>query len=149
MKVLAIDQATSCGWYLDKDNHGVWDLSVKSNESQGIKLIRFRAHLADLYEKHDIDVIVYERVAGRFANALIHASKFIAVIELFCEDNNIEYMSYPATVIKKFATGKGNCDKPAMIQACIDKYGFVPETDDEADAAHLWHLTVHDLKIKQ
>ena len=147
MEILAIDQATKAGWYLNKDNHGVWNLTTKNGESMGMKLVRFRACLHDIHEEFGLGIIVYERVAGRFANALIHSAKMVGVIETFCEDNNIEFRAYSASEIKKFATGKGNATKQQMIDSCTDKYGFTPIDDNEADAAHLWHLAKHDLKL--
>ena len=35
--------------------------------------------------------------------------------------NKISFMSYPPTVIKKFATGKGNANKEVMYEAFVDE----------------------------
>ena len=39
----------------------------------------------------------------------------------------------PVATIKRFATGRGNADKAAMI-AAIQARGFTPADDNEADA---------------
>jgi Holliday junction resolvasome RuvABC endonuclease subunit len=106
----------------------------------GMKLIRLRSKLDELHQAENINVVVYERPAGRHANSIIHQSKLIAIIEEWCEINNIEYRAYSAPEIKKFATGKGNAGKPMMIQSAQEKYNCADLTDNEADALHLLHL---------
>jgi len=141
MKILAIDQATHCGWCVNGIS-GVWDFSTKKDESTGSKMLRFRAKLREVCELEKIELIVYERVAGLHKSSIIHAAKMVAIIETFCEENNIHYAAFSAKEIKSFATGKGNAGKPAMIEAAKQKYGFSGDDDNEADALHLYHLAL-------
>jgi len=136
MKVLSLDIASTTGWALDTDTYGIWDFKTRKDESMGMKLIRFKAKLKEVHELEKIDIMIYERPAGRHANSIIHQAKLIAVMEKFCEENKIQYRSYSATEIKKFATGKGNANKEAMIDAAITKYGYTGDDDNEADAIH-------------
>lgn len=145
LNILALDQASNCGWYIDEQQHGVWDFTTRKDESSGMKMLRFKAKLKEVCELAKINLIVYERVAGQHKNSIIHASKMVAIIETYAEENGIEYRAYSASEIKTFATGKGNAGKPLMVKSCIEKYGFEPIDDNEADAAHLWHLTIRDL----
>lgn len=145
MKILAIDQASTSGWCVSENLHGIWDFKTRADESHGMKLLRFKAKLKEVCEAEGVEVVVYERVAGFHKNAIIHAAKMVAVIESFCEDNGIQYRAYSATEIKKYATGKGNANKDKMVASCIERYGFTPVTDDEADATFLWHLANDDL----
>jgi Holliday junction resolvasome RuvABC endonuclease subunit len=140
MKVLALDIASTTGWCLDKGLYGTWNFKTRKDESMGMKLIRFRAKLKEFNELEDLQVIVYERPAGRHANSIIHQAKLIAVLEEFCEQNSIDYRSYSATEIKKFATGKGNANKEAMINSAIDKWDYDGDDDNEADAIHMREL---------
>lgn len=140
MKVLALDIASVTGWCLDNGIYGTWDFKTRKDESMGMKLIRFRAKLKEVHELEQIDIMVYERPAGRHANSIIHQSKLIGIMEKFCEENNIEYKAYSATEIKRFATGKGNAGKPAMIQAAKDRFGYDGNDDNEADAIHMREL---------
>jgi Holliday junction resolvasome RuvABC endonuclease subunit len=139
MKILALDQASSCGWCCGKDLYGCWNLNTLKDESQGMKMIRFRSKLKEIIESENIELVVYERVAGFHKNSIIHASKMVAIIETFCEENNIAYKAFSATEIKKFATGKGNANKEAMIKAATSKYNYTGINDNEADAIHLYH----------
>lgn len=140
MKILALDQASNCGWCCGKDLYGCWDLNTRKDESSGMKMIRFRSKLKEITVSENIDLIAYERVAGMHKNSIIHAAKMVAMIETFCEENNIQYIAFSASEIKKFATGKGNAKKDAMIAAAALKYGYTGTNDNEADAIHIYQL---------
>jgi len=146
INILAIDQASNCGWKT-KNAHGVWDFSTRKDESSGMKMLRFRAKLREVCNIEEINLIVYERVAGQHKNSIIHASKMVAIIETFCEENNIEYKAVSASEVKKFATGKGNCGKDKMIEAARLNYGYEGNNDNEADAILIYHHTLQDLNL--
>lgn len=141
MKILALDIASLTGWCLNNNIYGTWDLKTRKDESMGMKLIRFKSKLKEIHAAEDLDLIVYERPAGRHANSIIHQAKLIAILEEFCENTGIAYSASSASEIKKFATGKGNASKDEMIKAAKNKYGYYGNDDNEADAIHLWNLT--------
>ena len=145
MKILALDIASLTGWCLNNNLYGTWDLKTRKDESMGMKLIRFKSKLKEIHASENLDLIVYERPAGRHANSIIHQAKLIAILEEFCEDLGISYSASSASEIKRFATGKGNANKEEMIQAAKDKYGYMGSDDNEADAIHLWNLTKNKL----
>lgn len=146
INILAIDQASKAGW-ATKNASGVWDFSTRKDESQGMKLLRFRAKLKEVCQLEEINLIAYERVAGFHKSAIIHASKMVAIIESFCEENNIEYKAISATEIKKFATGKGNANKDKMIESARLKLGYEGDDDNEADALWIYQVVKHELGI--
>ena len=141
MKILALDIASLTGWCLNNNLYGTWDLKTRKDESMGMKLIRFKSKLKEIHAAESLNLIVYERPAGKHANSIIHQAKLIANLEEFCENLGIAYNASSASEIKKFATGKGNASKDEMIQAAKDKYGYNGNDDNEADAIHLWNLT--------
>lgn len=138
VKILAIDPASMLGWAISKTEYGTWDLRTRKDESMGMKLIRLRSKLNDIYGAIKFDCIAYERPAGRHANSIIHEAKLIGIIESWCEENKVEYRAYSATEIKKFATGNGKAGKPEMIKAAQTKLSYTGNDDNEADA--LWIL---------
>lgn len=146
MRILAVDPASKFGWAISKVEYGEWDLTTRKDESMGMKLIRLRSKLDELHAMFNFDLLVYERPAGRHANPIIHQSKLIGLMEEWCEIKGIQYRGYSAPEIKKYATGKGNCGKPAMVKAAVDLYNIVEPTDNEADALHLLHLAAEEYK---
>lgn len=146
INVLAIDQASNCGW-CTKNAYGVWDFTTRKDESSGMKMLRFRAKLKEVCNMEQINLIVYERVAGQHANSIIHAAKMVAIIETYCEENNINYKAVSAGEVKRFATGKGNSGKDKMIEAARLKYGYEGNNDNEADAILIYQHTIQDLNL--
>lgn len=137
MKILALDPATKCGFAFSEGGYGTWDLSVRRDESAGMRLIRLRSKLMEF---KDVDLLVYEaaRNAGpKMQNALVVQSEIQSVIKVFCEDNGIEYRGYSPSEIKKHACGKGNANKEKMMTAAKHYFNFTGD-DNAADA--LWLL---------
>jgi len=137
--ILAIDQASNCGWAINNQIYGCWDLTTRRDEDSGMKMIRFRNKLKEICEAESVDIIVYERVAGQHKSSIIHSSKMVAIIEVFCKDNGLNYAAFSAKEIKQYATGKGNANKEAMVNAA-KKYGYEGDNDNIADALHIWNL---------
>jgi Holliday junction resolvasome RuvABC endonuclease subunit len=144
-RILALDTATHTGYAISRELYGVWDLSAKRDESAGMRLIRFRSKLREMIIAENINLVAFERPGGRHVGAIIVHSELQGQIKVICEDLNIEYRGYSSQEIKKFATGKGNCGKPLMIQAAKDKLGYSGKNDNEADALWLLELAKHDL----
>lgn len=144
MNILALDLATNTG-FCTRSVSGVWDLTPRKNESKGMRLIKFKASLQDLCKVEVITLVVFEGAVtyGKFPNHV--GVELQGVLKLFCEENNIEYKSYMPTEIKKFATGRGNSDKKAMIAAAQQKFGITSADDNQADAVCLYYLAKQDL----
>jgi Holliday junction resolvasome RuvABC endonuclease subunit len=142
MKILAIDPATRCGFAHSCGISGTWDLSVKRDESGGMRLFRLRGKLQEILDTVGIDVLVYEAArncAPSMQGALVIQATLQGVIQLWCEDHGVEYRGYSPSEVKKRATGKGNASKEMMVAMARSKW---PEktilSDDQADA--LWIL---------
>lgn len=142
MKILALDIATVTGWKTETSS-GTWNLKPNRGESEGMRVVRFKAKVKEMVELENISLISYERPAGQYKSSIIVASQMVGVLQLLCIEKGINLACYSAKEIKKFATGNGNSNKEAMIQAAKD-LGFNPEDDNEADAIHLYNLTKKD-----
>lgn len=147
--ILAIDPATKCGIAYEKPGATwkveEWDLSRKSNESDGLKWMRFRARIKELCSKYQIELIVYERPAGQHQGAVIHHAKLAGVIEETAAELEIECKAYSAKQMKTLATGNGNASKPLMVEAAARRLGYLGKSDNEADALWLLHLAKSEL----
>lgn len=141
-RVLALDPATKTGWALADNGRvtasGVWDLAPTKQrrfEGGGMRFVRLRRHLEEVGK---VDLLVLEEVRRHAGVDAAHAyGGALAVITAWCEEHGIPYESIPVGTIKRHATGKGNADKRAMIEAARLR-GWDPEDDNEADA--LWLL---------
>jgi Holliday junction resolvasome RuvABC endonuclease subunit len=145
-RILALDIATHCGWAVARDLFGVWNLTPKRDESVGMRLIKFRAKVNEIIEAEKINLIVFERPGGQHTGAIIVQSELQGQLKVICEDHHIEYKGYSSQEIKKFATGKGNVGKAAMIEAAQKKLGYTGKDDNEADALWLLELARYEYK---
>ena len=139
MNILAIDPATTCGWASSDGPSGVWDLSVRPDESKGMRLIRLRSKLREFQK---VELIVFEASRNvRHGNAIRVAAQLQGVIETHCCDEGIEYKGYSPSEIKKFATGNGLANKTLMMTTGQAKWPEMDFIDDNhVDAVWLLEL---------
>ena len=142
LSILALDPSTKCGWAHSCGQSGTWDLTIRRDESTGMRLLRLRGKLKEILESVGVDVVVFEasrHAAPKMQGALVVQAEFQSVIKVWCHDNDVEYRGVSPSEIKKHATGKGNCGKPEMIKAAKEKWPDKKIKDDnEADS--LWIL---------
>jgi Holliday junction resolvasome RuvABC endonuclease subunit len=151
MKILALDPATSCGWAHSDGFSGTWDLSVRRDESGGMRLIRLTSKLDEVDDTIGVDLVAFEAArhgAPNMQGALVVHAELQATIKLWCEKRGVDYRGYSPTEIKKFATGKGNAGKDLMLIAAekswpLKNFG----TGDEVDAWWLLLLAMKELRI--
>lgn len=55
----------------------------------------------------------------------------------------IRWYDVPPTVLKAFATGKGNSKKPMVAAAVAERWGFTSKSDDVVDAYVLARMAEH------
>ena len=146
--ILALDFATKTGWaFRGKSGElssGVWDLSIKKDESSGMRLIRFESKLQLFLPL--VEVIAFESVsAGRGPRANFDSvklqSKLQAMIERLAEKTpGVECVGYNLKSMKAHALPKGvKQNKEEMVKAAKKKWPDVEIMDDnQADA--LWLL---------
>jgi hypothetical protein len=84
-------------------------------------------------------LVVFEEVRRHLGTTAGHIyGGYLAHLTAWAEANRIPYHGVPVGTIKRHATGKGNADKAAVIEA-VRKLGFNPADDNEADALALLH----------
>jgi len=149
MKILALDLATRTGWAHSDGPSGVWDFSIRRDESGGMRLVRFRAKLREMLAKAPFAVVVYE--AARHAapgrqGALVVQAELQGVLKQWCESEQIDYRGYSPAEIKRHATGNGRASKEVMLETARLKWSDrVIQDDNEADALFLLDLAETDL----
>ena len=100
--------------------------------------VGFRGHLQRLLV--GVDLVVYEDVKRHLGTQAAHMfGGFRSHLQFECEQRSIPYRGIAIATIKRRATGKGNAQKDAMIEAAHREWPGRPIKDDnEADA--LWIL---------
>jgi len=140
--LLALDLGTVTGWALRSPDGNITSGTMTFKpirfEGGGMRYLRFRSWLADMQRiSGGIHRIVFEEVRAHAGTDAAHIyGGFLAHLSAWCEERSIPYEGIPVGTIKRFATGRGNADKAAMI-AAMRARGFAPADDNEADALAL------------
>jgi Holliday junction resolvasome RuvABC endonuclease subunit len=142
MRVLGVDIGTKCGFArLSIDLPAqAWCIRLdRKGESEGFQFIRLRNKLNDIQQAHQITDVFYEKVAAHKGTRAAHLyGGYLSTLLTWCIEQNHNYMGLPVGTIKRFATGKGNANKMAMIKAAERVWGvpLIDGDDNRADA--LW-----------
>jgi Holliday junction resolvasome RuvABC endonuclease subunit len=149
--ILALDLGTTTGWAIkssDKIISGSVSFKDTPFDCKSSRYTKFRKFLEETHKRFGIEQIIYEvvrRHIGTIAGQVYGG--FMATLQTFGDDHEIEYIGTPVQTIKKFITGKGNAGKPEVIAAVKDK-GHLPKDDNEADAIALLYFKLDDDIIK-
>lgn len=146
MRILALDLGTTTGWATcgkDGLRSGSQCFAPKTGQGRGARWIAFRAWLAELSRSGErFDLVVVERVVRHVSSDSAHVyGGLLAHVEAWCEAHGFRLEAESPGTIKKFATGKGNADKAAMLEAARAA-GYSPRDDNEADALHILRLAI-------
>ena len=137
MGILALDLAIKTGWAASGNpaRSGVTVFDVKRGESPGMRFLRARAWLNDVFKLlgGNIKVIAYEQAHHRGGAATSVGVGLVTEVLAFAAANKIELMPVHTATLKKWATGHGKADKDMMI-ARSKQFGYNPVDDNEADA---------------
>jgi len=139
MATLALDLGTATGWAL-RDHTGLITSGTASFrngrfDGGGMRYLRFQNWLAELDRlSGPIAAIWFEEVRNHKGVDASHVyGGLMATLTAWAEMRGVPYRGVAVGTIKRFATGKGNANKAAMMEAAR-KRGFDPKDDNEADA---------------
>lgn len=142
--VLALDLGTTTGWALRPAAgaiaHGWISLKGGRFEGGGMRYLRFSRWLHEIYSTAgDVNAVYFEEVRRHASTDAAHVyGGLMATLTSWCESRNIPYEGVPVGTIKRHATGKGNADKAAVMEAVRGR-GHPVTDDNEADAIALLH----------
>jgi crossover junction endodeoxyribonuclease RuvC len=141
MKILALDLSiTETGWALAAGSERGCGLIV-SKKQAGLhpmqRLDRIRRRVLELAA--GADLVVLEGYSFGSKNSQAHAlGELGGAVRLSLWGASIPYVEVPPSVVKKFATGKGNAGKEEVLVAAVRRLGYEGSNNNEADA--LWLL---------
>jgi Holliday junction resolvasome RuvABC endonuclease subunit len=145
--ILALDLGTTTGWAVRTARcrilHGTAEFRPSRYEGGGMRYLRFGKWLDQTLDvTAGIDAVYFEEIRKHAGTDAAHVfGGLLATLTSWCEQHGLPYQGVPVGTIKRFAAGKGNADKAAMISAVRER-GFEPADDNEADAIAilLWAL---------
>jgi hypothetical protein len=121
--VLALDLGTTAGSALRSRDGGTTSGTMTFKPSRfeggGMRYLRFRHWLGEIaWLARGLERVVFEAVrahAGTDAGHIYGGS--LGLLTAWCEQRGVPYKGVPVGTIKRFATGRGNADKAAVIAA--------------------------------
>jgi len=138
LKILGLDMATLTGWSVVQGGQvlesGVQNFAKKRGESNGLMFLRFRKWLTDFAYLIGPDLIAYEQAHFRGGAATEICVGLQTRAQEIAAERGIESAPVKSTILKKWATGKGNAGKLIMIEAASKHMARLPIDDNEADA---------------
>lgn len=143
-RIICLDLGTKCGWAIQDGSFttsGTEDFSPKRFESSGMRPLKFKNWLTQTIKQGQTQ-IYFEEVRRHAGTDAAHCyGGLMAVLLMTCEEFGVPCQGIPVGTIKKHATGKGNANKQAMIDAANRKWPDQHVTDDnQADALCLLSL---------
>lgn len=161
LPVLALDLATATGWaMIDREGRlasGVQKFELKRGESKGMRFLRFRKWLREMlelgqlgkeYSDTEPGLIAYEQAHHRGGAATELAVGLVTDVLAEAAGAGLEHMPIHTGALKKWATGKGNAGKPAMIAKAEELFPKIDIIDDNhADALLLLSFGAEEVGI--
>lgn len=145
--ILALDLGQKAGWALRSRDGSITSGTVTFRTDRwqggGIRFLRFKHWLTEVKNlAGGIDLVVFEEVRRHLSTDSGHAyGGWLAILTAWCEHHEIAYEGVPVGTIKRHATGRGNADKRAVIDA-MRALGHDPADDNEADALAILHWAI-------
>jgi Holliday junction resolvasome RuvABC endonuclease subunit len=150
-KLLTLDLGTTTGFAVGSSGHmimGTWSLKPSRYDGGGMRFVKFRARLDEIYNAYPITHVFYEEVRRHAGTDAAHVyGGLMATLTAWCEERSIPYRGLPVGTIKKHFTGNGNASKQLMIAEC-ERRGFRPKDDNEADAIAVFDLALAELGLR-
>jgi Holliday junction resolvasome RuvABC endonuclease subunit len=97
------------------------------------RLERIHAVVADIARTHGVDLAVLEDLPTH-AHGAGTTGMVQGVIRLALLSARVPYATVPPSVLKKFATGRGNADKSDLRMALFQRTGLDERNDNKVDA---------------
>ena len=139
--ILALDLGTQTGWAIAHPNGaittGTQGFRPQRFEGGGMRYLRFRRWLDEMHQLTSIGEVRFEEVRRHQGVDAAHVyGGLLGQLSAWCEHHQIPYAGVPVGTIKRAVTGRGNASK-AVVIAAVQRQGFAPKDDNEADAIAL------------
>jgi crossover junction endodeoxyribonuclease RuvC len=145
MKILAIDASlTSTGWARVVKNGWIWVSRVgtlPTGKRRGTdRLVYIRESLLSLVT--GADLVVLEGYAFARTNQAHQIGELGGVLRVAFAEAGIPLVVVAPMARAKYATGKGNAKKEAVLVEAVRRLGYEGSSNDEADALWLLYMAL-------
>lgn len=150
MKILGIDQSlTGTGISVISDGKLEYSTVIKSKFKGVKRLIDIKTQLVDIYKANNPNYVAMEGYGFMTKGRGFELGELGGVIKVtFSELGNPPIVVHPSH-LKKFVTGKGNCDKSLVLMNIYKKYGIEFDNDNIADSYGIARLMLEIALMKQ
>lgn len=131
MKIVGID-ASLTGTGIAILNNNLHTETIQSKKTGPSRLIEIRERIRDI--ANGADLVVLEGYAYAMANQAHQIGELGGVIRVMLTEAEIKWIEVNPSLVKKFATGRGNAKKEEIAVAIYKKWGQEFSSNDEADA---------------
>jgi crossover junction endodeoxyribonuclease RuvC len=140
MRVVGVDLSLTATGIADDTGTRTIRVKLEPNASELMRVVRLR-NLSKLIGRacKDADLVVLEGPGFNAAHSPQHSlGELAGVVKVCLLQWEVPFVLVSPQQLKKFATGRGNATKDAVLAAAV-RDGSAAETNDEADA---WWLRV-------
>lgn len=138
MTVLALDLSSTATGVADDGGTRTWkpkgDLHTRARQ--------MAAWVDDMVQADRPDRVLVEAIGTRHVQTAIAIATVHALVLDALHHHELVPLAVSPALLKKWATGKGNVDKTAMVTSAMKAGWNAPDdaTDDQADAWWLWTI---------
>lgn len=115
-----------------------WRIRPKSTGVR--RLIEIRDAIVLNVEAYRPALVAVEGYAYGRPNGMAALGELGGVVRVALHESGARWCEVTPATVKKFATGKGNATKEAVLAAAIRRLGYTGTSTDEADALWLAHI---------
>lgn len=142
MRVVGLDLSLSATGVADDDGTRRIQVKLEKNASEYLRVVRLKTLVTAIGRAcKGADLVVTEGYSFASQHQAPQLGELAGVVKVCLLQWGIPFVIVQPSALKKYATGRGNATKDAVLAAAV-RDGSSAETNDEADAWWLRHMAI-------